>query len=164
MGVNVPEQRQAKQMPEDLWESSLERDYLESERGILSRAITSLRTFFLRVTRRRNFPRLTLNFTDPLLTKLSLRDQEVEVAPCDISQGGMGLDVPHWSLGDLKIGHLLSLRVSFDGQKWHDITGEIRYVRSGKQARGSVGIQFKNPSPAILQAIVQYQKNRPGKF
>jgi hypothetical protein len=160
----MPSQLKKKPANEALERSAFEEVLEEKEPGWLTKALGFLRAKFLGATRRRKHPRLTLMFSDPLLTQLSLDDQTIDVAPYDLSRGGMGLDVPRRLLGSLLAGQNLSLRLSFDGKRWQEVTGEVRYARPLNAARGLVGIQFTNPSPALLQAIAQYEKKRPGQI
>jgi len=150
----------------DPYLTAFEKDFLKEEPGAFFRAVSAVRSFWLKLLlgHRRKHPRLSLQFSDPLLVRLDIGGEKIDAAPADLSLGGMGIEVPEQYLTGLEEGQVLSLLLSFDGKSWQEAQAEIRYLLPSNAIRGYVGVQFRNPGPALLTAIESYNKLRPGKI
>ncbi len=142
-------------------DSSLKQVFPKSQSGIFARWQNLWRKLGIRLSSRRRYPRQPIELSDPLLTQIIWNHQGIDVAPFDISEGGVGLEVSREFLGHFASGQSILLRLSLDGKSWQEVPGEVRYARPHNIARGYIGVEFKNPPQNLRLGIRRYRKQRP---
>lgn len=138
---------------ENPWEKAVQEELLGTQEPTSPGWIGWLRRFMASLTVRRRHRREELDFSSPAQARLRTEGFDKEVAPTNISEGGIGVRLPAPYLSDFQIGQEVTLRLTLDGTEWHETAGIVRCLLHQSAAQGHIGIEFVSPPAALLSAM-----------